>query len=81
MRSFVKQVDVALTLSVYYIFTISFSFSITGDPVFRRDRAVPEDRSVCQEGWLHARLHLPAAKHHAHQPRAGHSVLPDAGAG
>ena len=32
-----------------------------GDPMFRRDRSVSEDRSVRQESWAHTGLCVPPA--------------------
>ena len=49
--------------------------------MLRGDGPVPEDRALHEEGRLRGRLHLPAAQHHAHEPRAGHAVLTDVGAG
>ena len=46
--------------------------------MFRRDRSVPEDRSVCQESWAHSGLCVPPAKHHEDQPGPGSSVRSDA---
>ena len=54
---------------------------VTGDHVFCWDGRVPEDCAVREEGGLHGQLHLPAAQHHEGQPRAGHPVRTDAGAG
>ena len=51
------------------------------DPVFRRDGPVPEDCALRQESGVHTRLHLPVAQHHAHEPRSGHTVRPDARSG
>ena len=62
-----------LTLAIYPL--------TPGDPMLRGNRSVPEDRAVRQEGWLHARLHFPAAFDHAHQPRPGRAVCADARAG
>ncbi len=45
-----------------------------GHPVLHRDRPEPEDHPVRQEGAVHARLHLLAALHHAHESRAWSAV-------
>ena len=56
-----------------------FVFLFTGDPVFCRDRTVPEDHSLRQEGRLHSRLRLPAPKCDEAKPRTGYRVRQDVG--
>ncbi len=54
------------------------NFFFTGDPMFRGDGPIPEDRAVREEGGLHPRLHLPAAQCDACEPRAGRRLRHDA---
>ncbi len=58
-----------------------FPLLFSGDPMFRGDGPIPEDRAVREEGGLHPRLHLPAAQRDACEPGAGRRLRHDAGSG
>ena len=65
-------------LSALVVFYQS-SGAVLGHTMLRGDGTVPEDHHLCQEGELHAGLHLPAEKHNEDQPRTGYPVRPDDG--